>query len=78
MLNLFFVGLAILLKEIVGFSLSWRFGIRIVQQILNAKKDLLDCDRWLPSLLFIQDGQANRSRRINIWVEQRRYEFAYR
>jgi hypothetical protein len=42
---------------------------------LNAQQDLLDCDGRLPTFLFIQDGEADSARWVNIWVEERRYEF---
>ena len=56
MLYFFVVGLSILLEEVVGFSLSRRFRIGIVEQILDSKENLLDGDRWFPSLLLVQDG----------------------
>lgn len=71
------VGLAIVLVERVGVRLRRRVEIRIVQQILDAAEDLLDRDRGLPSLLLVQDRQANGARWVDIGVEKRRDEFAY-
>lgn len=50
--------------------------IGIIEQILNALEDLFDCNGWLPSLLFIQDRQANGSRRVDVWVEKGWDKFA--
>lgn len=45
----------ILLEEIVGLRLGWRFRVWVVEQVLHAQKDLLDCDGRLPRLLLVQD-----------------------
>jgi len=66
----------ILLEQIVRVGLSWRFGIRGIQQFLDAKKDLLDRDSGLPSLFFVQNRQTDGSGWVDIWVEERGNEFA--
>lgn len=37
---------------------------------------MLDGDRRLPCLFFVQNGEANGTGRVDIGVEQRRDEFA--
>jgi len=56
--------------------LRWRLGIRIVEKILDAEKDLLDGDGWFPTFFLVQDGKANRTRRVDVRVEEGRDEFA--
>jgi hypothetical protein len=43
---------------------------------LDTQQNLLDSDRGLPSFIFVQDRQADGARWIDVWVEQRRDEFA--
>jgi hypothetical protein len=43
---------------------------------LNAEKNLLDGNGGLPGFLFVEDRQANGARRVDVWVEERRGEFA--
>lgn len=45
----------ILLEQVVSVGLGWRFGVGFVEELLDAEKDLLDGDGWLPTLLLIQD-----------------------
>lgn len=44
----------VLFKQIVCIGLGWRFGVGIVQQVLDAQENLLDGDCWLPTFLLIQ------------------------
>lgn len=55
MFDLLLVRLAVFLEQIVSFGLRGRIWVRVVQQILDSKKDLLDCDGWLPSFVLVQD-----------------------
>ena len=48
------VAFSVLLEEVVGVRLGGRFRVRIIEEILNTKEDLLDCDGGLPALLLIQ------------------------
>lgn len=68
----------VLLEQVVGFSLRRRLGIRVVEQVLHAEENLLDGDCGLPRLVLVQDGQADRSGWVDVGVEQRRDEFAWR
>ena len=52
--DLFVIGLAIFLEEVIGISLGGRLRVWIVEQILNPNKDLLDGDRGFPTLFFVQ------------------------
>lgn len=38
---------------------------------------LFDGDRWFPTCVFIENREANYPRRIDIWMEKSRYEFAF-
>lgn len=67
---------AVFLEEIVRLSLGWGFGVGVVQQVLNAEQNLLHCDRRLPCLFFVEDGEADRARGVDIGVEERGDEFA--
>ena len=68
--NLLLVSGLIFLKETKSFSLGWTVGVRIVQQILDAHEDLLDCDGGLPRFLLVQDAQADGARRVHVGVEE--------
>jgi hypothetical protein len=59
-----------------SISLGGRVWVRLIKQVLDAEEDLLDGDSWLPCIFFIQDGQADRARGINVGVEERWDEFA--
>lgn len=76
LLDLLVVGSAVLAEQIVGLGLSRRLGIGLVQQRLNAEEDLLDGNGGLPAFLFVEDGQANGSGRVDVGVEERRNELA--
>lgn len=66
----------ILLEEVICVGLGGRLGIWVVQKILNAEKDLLHSDGGLPSLLLVQDRQADGAAGVDVRVKQRRREFA--
>lgn len=76
LLHLLLVGGAILLEQVEGVSLGGRLRVRFVQQRLDAQQDLLDRDGWTPALLFVQDGQADGTGRVDVGVEERRDELA--
>ena len=54
-LDFLLVSLTISLEEVVGIGLRWRIRVWVVEQILDAEKDLFDRDGWLPALFFVQD-----------------------
>lgn len=78
LLDLLLVGSAILAEQVVGLGLGRRLGIGLVQQGLDAEKDLLDGDGGFPAFLFIENGQADGSRRVDVGVEKWRDELAWR
>jgi hypothetical protein len=68
---------AVLFEQVVCLSLSWGFGIGIVEEILHAEQDLFDRNRWLPRFLLVEDRQANSSRGVDVGMEEWRDELAY-
>ena len=54
-LDLPLIGWAVLFEKVVGIGLCWGFGIRFIQQLLDAKEDLFDGNRWFPAFLLVQD-----------------------
>ena len=76
-LDLLVVCVTVLFEQVVGFGLGWRIWIWIIEEVLDPEKNLLDCDSRLPAFFFIQDGEADGSRRVDIWMEERRHKFAY-
>lgn len=46
---------AVFLKQIIRLGLSGGFGVRGVEKILNAQRDLLYRDSGLPSLFLVED-----------------------
>lgn len=69
---------AILLEHVVCLGLGGRVGVGIVQKVLDAKQNLLDGDGGLPSLLLVQNRQADGATGVDVRVEQRGREFACR
>lgn len=70
--NLLDLGLVcslVLFVKVVGFCLGRGFSVDLIEEHLNTEQDRFDCDRRLPSLLFIQDRQANCARGIDVRVE---------
>ena len=65
-------------KDAVSLSLRRVSGVRLRQQVLNAQQNLLNRNSRSPVLLLVQNAQANRPRRVNIRVEQRRVKLAFR
>lgn len=56
-----------------------RFDIGlVVEQLLDAEKDLLHGDVRLPVFLFVEDGEADRSGRIDVGMRQDWFEDALR
>ena len=53
-------------EKIVSLWLSRTIGIWCIQQVLDPQQHLFDCDCWTPSLLFIQDTQADCARWVAI------------
>lgn len=45
---------------------------------MDTKENLLESDGRFPSLFLVEDRKADGARRIDIGVEQRRDEFAYK
>ena len=76
MLHFPLVRRAVLLEQVVGICLRRRFGVGVVEEVLDADEDLLDSDGWLPGLLLVQYRQADGATWIDIRVEQRWNEFA--
>lgn len=71
------VSRAVLLEEIVRVRLRGRLRVRLVEQRLDAQQYLFDCDCRLPALLFVQDGEADGARGVDVWVKERWNEFAW-
>lgn len=66
---LFDVLFLVVFVEAEGLLLSWAFDVRLVlEQLLDAEQDLLDCDVRLPVLLLVENRQANSPRGIYIGV----------
>ena len=76
LLDLLVVGSAILAEEVVGFSLSGRLGVGLVQQRLNAEKNLLDGDSGLPGLFLVEDREADGAGGVDVGMEERRNKLA--
>ena len=76
-LDLLVICLTIFLKQIVGLCLGRRIWIWVIEEVLNPEKNLLDRDSRLPAFFLIQDGEADSSRGVDIWMEKRRHKFAY-
>jgi hypothetical protein len=75
-LNLLLVRRPIFLEQIERIGLRRRLRVRLIQQRLNAQQNILDRNRRFPALFLIENRETNRARRVDVWVEQRGYEFA--
>lgn len=67
---------AILLEQIIRIRLRGTLRIHLIEQHLDADQNLLDRDRGPPPLLFVENGEADGPRRVDVGVEERRDEFA--
>lgn len=66
-LHLLDVYFPVVLVESQGLLLGWALDVGLVlQQLLDPQQNLLHCDVRLPVFLFIQNGEADSSRRVNI------------
>lgn len=75
-LHLLLVRLAVLLEQVERVGLGGGLRVRLVEQRLDAEQDLLDGDGGLPALFFVEDGEADGARGVDVWVEERGGEFA--
>jgi hypothetical protein len=62
-------------KEVISFSLCRIGRVGLVQQILDANKNLFHCNCRSPSTIFVEDRQADSSRGVDIRVEETRGKF---
>jgi hypothetical protein len=76
-LDLALIRCSIFLEEVVSVGLGWGVGVWLVEQVLDTEENLLNGDRWLPCIFFIQDRQADRAGGVDVGVEERWDEFAY-
>lgn len=66
----------VVLEEVVGLGLGGTVGVGIVEEVLNAEEHLLDGDGGTPSLLLVEDGEANGPGRVHVGMEEGRDELA--
>lgn len=69
-----FVFGAVLAIAGVGLGLSRILDVGVIEQVLDAQKQLLDGDSRSPILLLVQQGQTHRAGGVHIGVEQGRHE----
>ena len=43
---------------------------------MDAQQDLFDVDGGLPAFFFVEDGEADGARGVDVWVEEGWDEFA--
>lgn len=77
-LDALLVFYSILLEKVVRLSLRRRVWIRIVEEVLNSERNLLDSDSGFPALVLVQDRETHSAGWIDVGVEERRCKFAYR
>merc|ERR1740121_633761 len=53
-------------KKPVRLLLRRRGRVGVVEEVLDAEKDLADGDCWLPILVLVQDAQAHGARRVDV------------
>lgn len=66
----------VLLKEVVSLGLCGRLGIGVVEKVLDTERNLLHRDGRLPTLLLVENRQADGARWVYIRVEQGGRELA--
>jgi hypothetical protein len=77
-LHLLLIRCPIFLKEVERIGLRWRLGVRLVEQRLDTEQDLFNSDGGFPALFFVEDGETDCARGIDVWVEEWGGEFACR
>lgn len=78
LLDLLAVSIQILLEECISICLRRTFWVWLIQQSLHAHQDVLECDSWLPTFVFVENAEADSSGWIDIWVEERWSEADFR
>jgi hypothetical protein len=76
-LDLALIRRLVLLVQIERVGLGGRFRVRLIEQRLNTEENLFDVDRGFPAFFFIENGEADGARGVDVGVEKRGYEFAY-
>lgn len=64
------------LEHVIRLHLSRIIYISMFKQILDTKTDLLDGDRGFPRLFFVQNGETNCSRGIDVGMKEGRIKLA--
>lgn len=59
----------VLLEQIKCVGLRRRLWVGFVEQRLNTQQDLFDIYRGLPAFFFVEDGEADGARGVNVGVE---------
>lgn len=72
------VAVDVLFKQRIRVRLRWALRIRLVEEALNAEENVFDCNRRLPSLVLVEDAQADRAAGVDVRMEECRGEFAFR
>ena len=63
-------------EQVVRLSLGWGIWVWVVEEILHAEQDLLDGNGRLPSLLLVQDREADGPGWVDVRMEERWDELA--
>lgn len=77
-LDLLDVCRPVLLEHVKGLGLGRRIGVGVIEEVLDAQKDLLDGDGGLPGLVLVQDAETHGAGGVYVGVEKRRHELAWR
>uniref|UniRef100_A0A0E9XE24 Uncharacterized protein n=1 Tax=Anguilla anguilla TaxID=7936 RepID=A0A0E9XE24_ANGAN len=61
----------------VSFCLGRILYVGFIKKLLDTQQDLLDGDGRPPVLIFLQDGQTDGARRVDIWVKDGWFKLAF-
>jgi len=76
LLDLALIRRLVLFEQVERVGLCWALWVRLVEQGLDAEQDLFDVDGGLPAFFFVEDGEADGARGVDVWVEEGWDEFA--
>ena len=76
LLDLALIRSLVLFKQIERVGLGGGIRVGFIEEGLDTEQDLLDVYRGLPAFFFVEDGEADGARGVDVWVEERGYEFA--
>lgn len=69
LLDLALIRSLVLFKQVERVGLGGGLRVGFIEEGLDSEQDLFDVYRGLPAFFFIEDGEADGARGVDVWVE---------